>query len=951
MAVGDWMILRTSDGGKSWNQITVPSEINTRYRDVAYFVNNNALIVGEGGVLIKTSDNGYSWTKQNSGTINWLNKIIYNGDNSGFIVGENNTILYTHDGGLTWTRQNSPAQINSNLSDVSFVNSNTGFVVSTTGEILKTTNSGKNWVLKSFGSELSLRSVDVIDDNTVTAVGYGIIGNDLIKHGRILHSTDGGQNWFEQNLPPDIQHDLLYSVHFRSATKGLIAGDGGEILTTTNGGTTWIRQKSGVWPPLWDIVSDQNKISMVGGNGIILRNYSFPPILPVPAKPTLKSPADLTGECALDLTLSWNNSANASYYTLQVSKDSLFNNIVVIIPQIASVSKILSNLENNTRYFWRVQAANDDWKSSYSEVRSFTTIIEKPNVPTSVFPLNNSENQPINLAIKWNKSLRGEYYYFQLSKDPYFVNLVYNDSTLTDTVKTVNLANSTKYFWRVRAKNIGGSSYWSNTLSFTTIVAIPDIPKLASPKDNAINVPSDLTLRWNKSSRTEKYILQLSPDSTFTDLALTDSSVTDTLRKVSPLIYDMRYYWRVKARNFGGESEWSETCTFKTIISAPNYPYLYQPVNNTINQPIELPIRWQRLKDAEKYYLQISTLQNFSSFVINDSTLTDTLKQVSGLNNNTIYFWRVRALNLGGISSWSDTWSFKTIVALPTVPVLTSPSNGVKNQPVKLKLTWSSVLNADTYRAMVSQDTLFTNIIIDDSTLTTPAKDISSLKYGMKYYWKVRAKNIANVSSYSPVWNFTTILPTPEALNAAAYGIRKVKLSWTDKADNESGFILERNTDKEVGYKLIDTLKANVTNYIDSTVSLATTYIYRLKAFTQFATSEYTAEASVTTLTSVADLKGIPTEYALIQNFPNPFNPSTVIRYSLPTESKVRIAVFNSLGQTVNELVNNVQPGGYYEEVFNAGNLPSGIYIYSIMLQSTDGKNNYSSVKKMILLK
>ncbi|KAF0152411.1 MAG: FG-GAP repeat protein [Ignavibacteria bacterium] len=94
-----------------------------------------------------------------------------------------------------------------------------------------------------------------------------------------------------------------------------------------------------------------------------------------------------------------------------------------------------------------------------------------------------------------------------------------------------------------------------------------------------------------------------------------------------------------------------------------------------------------------------------------------------------------------------------------------------------------------------------------------------------------------------------------------------------------------------------------------------------------------------------ADESGIPTAFELFQNYPNPFNPTTNIKYALPKESRVRIAVFNILGQEVATLVNSVMQAGYHSVDFKANNIPSGMYIYKIETES------FSQVKKMLLMK
>jgi hypothetical protein len=89
----------------------------------------------------------------------------------------------------------------------------------------------------------------------------------------------------------------------------------------------------------------------------------------------------------------------------------------------------------------------------------------------------------------------------------------------------------------------------------------------------------------------------------------------------------------------------------------------------------------------------------------------------------------------------------------------------------------------------------------------------------------------------------------------------------------------------------------------------------------------------------------IPTSYSLNQNYPNPFNPSTIISYSIPKSQLVILKVYNLLGQLVTTLVNKQQNAGSYQISFNANNLTSGIYFYSI------NAGNFNSVKKMIYLK
>ncbi len=89
----------------------------------------------------------------------------------------------------------------------------------------------------------------------------------------------------------------------------------------------------------------------------------------------------------------------------------------------------------------------------------------------------------------------------------------------------------------------------------------------------------------------------------------------------------------------------------------------------------------------------------------------------------------------------------------------------------------------------------------------------------------------------------------------------------------------------------------------------------------------------------------IPTEFQLFQNFPNPFNPTTIIEYSILSNEHISLKVYDVLGNEIATLINKVQSAGSYQAAFDASNFTSGVYYYKL---ETD---NFSSVKKMILLK
>ncbi|MEE8418233.1 MAG: T9SS type A sorting domain-containing protein, partial [candidate division Zixibacteria bacterium] len=88
-----------------------------------------------------------------------------------------------------------------------------------------------------------------------------------------------------------------------------------------------------------------------------------------------------------------------------------------------------------------------------------------------------------------------------------------------------------------------------------------------------------------------------------------------------------------------------------------------------------------------------------------------------------------------------------------------------------------------------------------------------------------------------------------------------------------------------------------------------------------------------------------PEKFSISQNYPNPFNAMTVIRYSLPEPSDVIIEIYDILGRKVETLVNEKQPVGYHQEIWDATVRSSGIYFYRIQA------GDHSETRKMVLIK
>ena len=212
-----------------------------------------------------------------------------------------------------------------------------------------------------------------------------------------------------------------------------------------------------------------------------------------------------------------------------------------------------------------------------------------------------------------------------------------------------------------------------------------------------------------------------------------------------------------------------------------------------------------------------------------------------------------------------------------------------------------------------------------------------TLSYGNRdFAMSVRCLNDLSVYDLS-------LMPVELGLFTAIPNGRTIQLNWDTKTEkNSNKFDVERET-IGTNWVTIGSVKAAVLSnspkqysYSDKNLQSGK-YQYRLKMIDNDGTFEYSKIIE----TEVA----VPQNYELNQNFPNPFNPNTVISYSLPSASNVKLIVFNSLGQTVKVLENGFKNAGTYSVNFNAAELPSGTYFYKIEA------GQFSQIKKMILLK
>jgi len=579
-------------------------------------------------------------------------------------------------------------------------------------------------------------------------------------------------------------------------------------VATDNSFTTDLQQFTGITDTSKSITGLANSTTYywrvravnAGGNGTWSATRSFATIIGVPAQVTLSTPADSATGISVSPTFTWNSASGATTYELQYTSSTDFDTPVgkMTVTNISATSFEASGLSNATLYYWRVRAVNVGGNGEWSAVRSFTTIIATPSQVTLVLPADAATGVPVAPTFTWDAESIATTYELDVATDNSFTTDLQQFTGITDTSKSITgLANSTTYYWRVRAVNVGGNGTWSTVRSFTTIIATPAQVTLVSPNDAATNVSITTSLSWNSVSGASTYELDVATNNTFTTGLQQFTGITDTSRLMSTLANSTTYYWRVRAVNAGGNGDWSATGSFTTIIAAPAQVTLVSPNDAATNVSITTSLSWNSVSGASTYELDVATNNTFTTGLQQFTGITDTSRPMSTLANGTLYYWRVRAVNAGGSGVWSTTGSFTTIAAVPVQVTLISPANAATNIAIAPTFTWNAVGNAESYELDYATDDTFTTGLISLTGITTPTRVVSGLSYDSVYYWRVRAVNAGGSGEWSEVFSFTTTVPDTALYakvipNGFIWGRAKVyikTLSGTAHADDIKLFV------------------------------------------------------------------------------------------------------------------------------------------------------------------
>jgi hypothetical protein len=654
-------------------------------------------------------------------------------------------------------------------------------------------------------------------------------------------------------------------------------------------------------------------------------------------------------------------------------------------------------LAADTVYEWKVRVIKTAPAFMYiwSAASSFRTApgIDGAPIPVPSWPKGNTIVYTDSPTLNWfsNLTVAGNLEYeveFLESSVPFTGVPNLTGITGTTTAAPVTLVSSTGYHWRVRTVNTsnGNVSAWSETAEFSAAAGVDGlpIPITAWPVAGAEIYTVSPSLHWflnSVPSNVVTYEVEIRPSNeAFTGTATYSGISGTSFQIITPLDDIIEYHWRVRSVDVGPpfrSSLWSNPAIFVTASGSNGAPVPIPsfPIDNMLIYVPKPTLNWfvnLAVSGTVEYEIELrETSVPLNGTPVYVAIPGTSFELTTALISNKNYHWSVRTRNLttNDVSAWSDAAYFSTVDGAdgtPT-PVVSWPTANTTVYTETPTLVWFLNLassNNLTYEIeIVEEADAYTGIPtyggIPDKHFTIA---IPPLVGGASYKWRVRTHNLTthalslwSTSGYFSIFEFANparpFVGSPR--NNESISVNKVNLSWFHSIPSfgVSKYRVEISKSPDFSNSLVvDNIQGLLHHF---QLDEGGQHYWRVKAEGYSGISSgYSGKGSFnfSPLSDKNDESAIPLNFEVSQNYPNPFNPNTIIRFSIPTESIVKLSIYDILGREVKTLVNQYYSPGSYEVNWNGDNnfgekLSSGTYFYKV------AAGEYSKIMKMLLLK
>jgi hypothetical protein len=369
-----------------------------------------------------------------------------------------------------------------------------------------------------------------------------------------------------------------------------------------------------------------------------------------PPAPTLYAISNADGNGSY--TVDWNDVTEVSGYELQEDDDPAFDSPTERYSGTESRFRVTE--QGTGLWYYRVRATSSSYgNSQWSNTESVGVL---PDVPT-LAPIDNADGDGEYL-VQWDDVVGVVGYELQEDDNPDFTSpaLRYNG---TNTEYQVRARPTGRWYYRVRANNAGGDGAWSNVESAGVLPATPELAPISNPE-----LDGEYLVDWSDVTGATSYELQEADNAAFAAAALRHNG-PDSHYQVTAQDGGLWHY-RVRSRNAGGDSPWSNTVSVGVLPATPEL----LPINNDDEDSSYL-VAWTAVAGATGYRLQEDDSPDFDSPVTRYQGPA-TQFTVGGRPPGAEYYYRVQAYNQVGDSPWSVTQWASVAVARAFMPLILS---------------------------------------------------------------------------------------------------------------------------------------------------------------------------------------------------------------------------------------------------------------------------------------